>query len=137
MSSKANILVVEDDIMTSMDIEDVLMGAGYDVIGPVGTVKWALQHLRENNLLGAALDVELGSENVSPVADALAALHIPFIFVTGHSLRRLPRRHRNRPVVSKPFLPADLLSALKLAIKARTAAAPLPRANWRPSRFSG
>jgi CheY-like chemotaxis protein len=137
MSDKPSVLVVEDDVLTSMDIEDVLLGAGYNVIGPVGTVKWALQHLRENKVLGAALDVELGAENVAPVADALAALRIPFIFITGHSIRRLPRRHRNRLVVSKPFVPADLISALKFAIEARSAETPLPRVNWRSSRFTG
>ena len=49
------------------------------------------------------LDVNLGGEVVYPLADALAAEHVPFIFVTGYSDEEIEGRFASVPVLQKPI----------------------------------
>ena len=109
------ILVVEDEPLVSMLIEDLLLDMGCVVIGPASTVAQALA-LAEQRLDAALLDVNLGAEQVYPVADALAAADVPFAFITGYGRHGLVGAHRDRPTIRKPFAPAtfgrEIASAL-------------------------
>jgi CheY-like chemotaxis protein len=60
----------------------------------------------------AILDVRLHGESVGPVADALAAKGLPFIFATGYGRNGLPEAYRSKPVLEKPFSQNDLQRAL-------------------------
>ena len=61
----------------------------------------------------ALLDVNLGRENSFPVADALLARGIPFVFATGYGEANMfPERFRHLPVLSKPYAPAEMRLAL-------------------------
>ena len=106
------VLVVEDEFVVAMTMEDVLLAAGYGVLGPSANVRQALSRLREETPDIAVLDVNLGGERVFPVADALAARRIPFIFVTGYERPDLPAAHAARPVLNKPCQPCALLARL-------------------------
>src|ERR1700761_6807610 len=91
------ILVVEDEGLVAMVLEDNLIHLGYDVAGPVSTTATALALLTESTVDGAVLDVNLGNERVDPVAHALAAASIPFIFATGYAVpEALPEGFRDR-----------------------------------------
>jgi endonuclease YncB( thermonuclease family) len=48
-----------------------------------------------------------------PVADALVALGVPFVIVTGQSPAVLPDHLRDRPTILKPYSKTELMSALK------------------------
>jgi DNA-binding NtrC family response regulator len=50
----------------------------------------------------AILDADLKGRSVSPVADALVARDIGFVFVTGYGDHGL-LAYRNRPMLNKPF----------------------------------
>jgi two-component SAPR family response regulator len=106
------VLVVEDDILIAMDIEQLLVDAGCDVVGPVARVSEALELLNLNNVDAALLDINLGTELVFPVADALDESGIPFVLVSGHTKTPVPNRHCGRPLVTKPYSPRHLLTAL-------------------------
>lgn len=110
------VLVVEDEHLVALLISDVLRGAGYRVIGPVPEVARALDVMAKDRPDAAVLDVQLRHERIWPVADALAGLGIPFVFVTGYGSGILPPRHRERHCMVKPFLPSALLSALHEAM---------------------
>jgi CheY-like chemotaxis protein len=69
----------------------------------------------------AVLDVHLNGRNVFDFADALAARGTPFIFATGYGERGIPDRHRSRPVLQKPFTPADLQRTLALVTQSSAA----------------
>jgi CheY-like chemotaxis protein len=45
--SHPTVLLVEDDPLLAMDVEAVLRGAGYEVLGPAGSAADALSILRE------------------------------------------------------------------------------------------
>jgi DNA-binding response OmpR family regulator len=111
-------MVVEDDALIAMALQIMLEDEGYVVVGPVSSVQAAMAKVEAQKLDAAILDVNLGREMVFPVADALAAAHIPFVLVTGHSLAMLPAHHRQRPVLNKPFQQRELLDVLRRVIVA-------------------
>src|SRR5262249_477527 len=78
------VLVVEDDYLVAMDIVRALERAGAEVIGPAPAVEAALDALEQTAPDGAILDINLGGEMAFPVADALLARGVPFVFATGY-----------------------------------------------------
>ena len=106
------ILVVEDDGLLAMELDLVLGDNGAVVVGPTHTVAESLAILADNAVDAAVLDVNLGSESSEPVADRLSETGTPFLYLSGHDAKRLPERHRERPLVSKPFLEHELLGTL-------------------------
>jgi two-component sensor histidine kinase len=117
-SSSANvggkrILIVEDEPLVAMDLKVILHEAGIDVVGPARTSAAALGLLERAPLDGALLDANLGGERIDGVAAALARRGVPFAFVTGYGRESLPRSFCNIPIVSKPFVAADLLQAVR------------------------
>ncbi len=113
------VLVVEDEQLVAMLIEDALLDAGATVVGPTGTVAESLALLRASRPMVAVMDMNLCGESAAPVADALAALGVPFLVATGYGVAGLPIGHEAVPVLSKPFDPAEMVG--RLAALARNA----------------
>ena len=101
------ILVVEDEAFIAMLIEDVLLNAGADVVGPAGSVDQALALIAEaeghGGLSAAVLDMNLQGTMVTPVADKLAALGVPFVFATAHGRDCDRHGHLTAPMLHKPL----------------------------------
>lgn len=106
------VLLVEDESMVLMLLEDLIAGMGYEVGCSVANVEDALVALEKNEIDVALVDVNLGGTPSFPIADALAARGIPFVFTTGYGARGLPPEYANFPVLQKPFRPRDLQAAL-------------------------
>jgi CheY-like chemotaxis protein len=99
----SRILVVEDEVLISMLLEDMLSDLGYAVAATASRVDEALALAEHIEADAAILDVNLAGEAVFPVADALARRAIPFVFATGYGERTLPVPHKERPTLQKPF----------------------------------
>jgi DNA-binding response OmpR family regulator len=100
----ARILVVEDEMMAASMLEMVLDEAGCVVVGPAPSVAEAFALVEDGPVDAAVLDVNLGGEPVYPLADALAARRVPFIFVTGDGVPGVNgARYVGVPVVQKPY----------------------------------
>jgi CheY-like chemotaxis protein len=112
-SSKHRILVVEDEMLIGMLLEDMLTDMGHEVAAVVPRLKDALAAVERESFDLAVLDVHLHGESAFPVADALIAKGVPFIFATGYGERGLPENYRGRPVLQKPFARDDLDRLLK------------------------
>jgi len=101
------VLVVEDEALIGMLLEDELLNAGAEVVGPACSVKEALelinQKAADGGLSAAVLDINLEGETVSPVADRLAALSVPFVFATGYGEGYNRGLHAAAPILAKPF----------------------------------
>ncbi len=110
--SGRRVLVVEDEALVAMLVEDALLDAGAEVVGPVATVAEALQLLKGRLPEAAVLDLNLAGETSTPVADELARRGVPFVVATGYGADGLPPGHANVPVLAKPYDPADLTAAL-------------------------
>lgn len=107
------VLVVEDDEIISMLLEDMLADFGCEMVGTAARVDKALGMIGATAAIDVAvLDVNLHGMRSDPVADALAACGIPFVFSTGYGGGWISDAHRDRPVLQKPFNQADLAAAL-------------------------
>jgi CheY-like chemotaxis protein len=97
------VLVVEDDAMICMMLQDMLAELGYMIAAEAARIDAALEALRTGEFDLAILDINIGGEAISPVAEALAARGTPFVLTTGHAERDLPELYRDRPMLAKPF----------------------------------
>jgi CheY-like chemotaxis protein len=115
--SARRVLVVEDEMLIGMLLEDMLVDMGHNVVGIISRVNEALAAVQREEFDFAILDVHLNGQAVFPVAEALAARGIPFVFATGYGERGLPDEYRGRPILQKPFAKDDLekmLATLKV-----------------------
>jgi ActR/RegA family two-component response regulator len=106
------VLVVEDDYLVAMDIARALERAGAEVIGPVPAVDAALGALKQTVPDGAILDINLGGEMAFPVADALLALGVPFVFATGYDAQVIPLRFTHVKRCEKPMTSEQICATL-------------------------
>ncbi len=98
------VLVLEDEMMITMMMEDMLADLGCEVVGPASNVADALALVDREEIGLGLLDLNLSlGETGYPVADALAARGVPFAFVTGYGADALREPHRDRATLAKPF----------------------------------
>ena len=104
MTAPTNILIVEDEPLIAMMLEDVLDVLGKTLAGTADTVADALVLIEAGGIDAAILDVNLrGGEKSWPIAEALAARGVPFVFATGGSEDSIAENYRGRPTLAKPF----------------------------------
>ena len=107
------VLVAEDEYLLAMKMAAAFAELGVETIGPVGTVKRALELVEHSGHLdGAVLDIKLRDGVVYPVAEALRARGVPFVFTTGYNQQAIPDRYKDVARYEKPFDPARVARAL-------------------------
>src|SRR5664279_948568 len=110
--SGSRVLVVEDEMIVAWLLEDMLADLGCAVVGPAANVNQALAMIDAAAIDVAVLDVNLNGQMSYPIADALAARGVPFVFVTGYDKDRMLDGYRTFPVLQKPFHRAELTVTL-------------------------
>ncbi len=113
------VLLVEDDTLVAMLVEDMLDELGYAMHDNPATVAGALSAVEAGGFDLAILDVNLAGQPVFPVADALDAAGIPFVFASGYGAGGVPAAWSGYPVAAKPFRIDDLNAALATACRAQ------------------
>jgi CheY-like chemotaxis protein len=109
-------LVVEDEAPVALLIEDMLEDMGCTVAASAASVPEALDHVAKGGFDLALLDINLSGERIDPVALALQARRIPFLFASGYGTAGLKDEGEAFPVLQKPFRADALRSALLAAI---------------------
>ncbi len=100
------VLLVEDDYFIAVDLKTGFEEGGAEVLGPVPSVKEALALIASTAQIDAAvLDINLQDELVYPVADALHARGVPFLFATGYDPAAVPPPHGGVTLCQKPIDP--------------------------------
>jgi CheY-like chemotaxis protein len=106
------VFVVEDELLISMVIEEILADVGCQIIGPFTNLPDALAAARKGGFDLALLDVNLRGEKVYPVAEILAEQGVPFMLLTGYGKDAIPSGHPEWRACPKPFTAAELTRAL-------------------------
>ena len=112
--SGMTVLVVEDDFIVAYDMQMMIEEQGARVLGPAASLAEAQELLAKERPTVAVLDVNLSGEYVFPLADALRAKEVPFVFATAYADndRIFPEASRGAPRLPKPVLPNVLIAQL-------------------------
>lgn len=108
-----DILIVEDNFIIALDLEETLRTLGVRTVRAVSNVAAALAAIKESAPRFALLDVNLGVETSFEAASRLAALGVPFAFMTGYGENApFPPELAHVPRVRKPFTHQSLTAVL-------------------------
>ena len=111
------VLVIEDESLVAMLLETILDDMGCTVVGPESNIDDGLRAATTEGALDAALlDVNVAGREVFPVAEALKARGVPFVFSTGYGEAGLPDHWRGHPTIQKPFTEIAIRDALMKAL---------------------
>ncbi len=114
------IVVAEDEAIIRMDLVELLVEEGYDVVADVGRGDLAVEAVRAHRPDAAIFDVKM------PGLDGLEAVRVlspericPVIMLTAFSQREVIEQARDAGALAylvKPFQRTDLVPAIELAI---------------------
>lgn len=125
MSSASNLdsleglraLMVEDNMIISLDAEQLLMDHGALEVHGAASVADARKILDIHEVDVALLDVNLGSETSFALVPDLTRRKIPFVFVTGYGEQiELPEDAAKAGTIKKPFDARELVQAIAHAV---------------------
>lgn len=121
MNKKVKILIVEDNLIISLDLKFILESFGYEVVGSVISYEKAIDFLDNNPVDLVLLDIGLSSHKTGiDVADYINSnLKIPFIFLTSNSdLDTITEASKRKPhsYLVKPFNKDTIHASIELAV---------------------
>jgi DNA-binding response OmpR family regulator len=96
------LLIVEDALLLALELEAGLSEAGAEVVGSAADVGEAMRMV-DLPIDAAVLDANLNGASVLPVAEALEARGIPFVFATGYGDDKMLPSGFDAPVIRKPY----------------------------------
>jgi response regulator NasT len=115
---RVRIVVAEDEALIRMDLVEMLIEAGYEVLAQAADGAQAIELVKEHQPDLAILDVKM------PILDGISAAEeiisfCPVLMLTAFSQRDLVDRARDAGVMAyvlKPFTINDLIPAIEIAI---------------------
>jgi CheY-like chemotaxis protein len=114
-----SVLILEDEALVSLMLEELVREMGGRVIDVFGAASEALRAIAAQHYDLAVLDVVVRDGMSTAVADALDERGIPFLFSSAMGPEDLEARHRDRPLVTKPFEDTVLRSHLAALLPPR------------------
>ena len=116
---KKTILIVEDEVITAMEIESCLTDLGYKVSGIVNSGEKAIKRIAENGIKLILMDIQLKGEldGIETTEIIRSKFNIPVVFLTAHAEREEEIRSRlsfSFGFISKPFNDRELKSAIDM-----------------------
>ncbi len=114
------VVIAEDETLIRMDLAEMLVEEGYDVVGQAGDGAKAIELAEELNPDLVILDVKMPVLDGIAAAEAIAAKRIaPVVILTAFSQRELVERARDAGAMAylvKPFTQSDLVPAIEMAL---------------------
>jgi CheY-like chemotaxis protein len=108
------VLIVEDDVLVSWHLKDLLSDLGHSVVAQATNVDDAMRLAREGAIDFAILDINVAGTRSFPVADILRQRGIPFAFASGYGDEGLVDGYRKVPALQKPYARKDLERTIAL-----------------------
>ena len=113
--SGVRVLIVEDAVLLALELETGLSDAGATIVGPAYELEEALALLGQP-IDVAVLDANLNGRSVIPVAEALQARGVPFVFATGYGEVGGPGDF-DAPVIRKPYDVTQVAAAVAALLR--------------------
>ncbi|MBM7515277.1 ANTAR domain-containing response regulator [Nocardioides nitrophenolicus] len=114
------VVIAEDETLIRMDLAEMLVEEGYDVVGQAGDGQKAIELAEELRPDLVILDVKMPVLDGIAAAEAIAGQRIaPVVMLTAFSQRDLVERAREAGAMSylvKPFSQSDLVPAIEMAV---------------------
>ncbi|MGR3272482.1 response regulator [Thalassococcus profundi] len=109
---RKSVLVLEDEAIVAMDLAAELSDAGWQVLGPAGSIPEAIRLIEIELPDAAVLDVNLSGTKSFDLAKTLRDRGCSVLFLTGYAKDTIPAHLSDAPVVAKPVDPAALTRQL-------------------------
>ncbi len=115
--TQKRILIVEDEVITAMEIESCLKKLGYQVAGIANSGEKAIKRLSENNITLILMDIQLKGElnGIETTEIIRSKKSIPVVFLTAFADKEKSIRSKfSFPIgfLTKPFIDHELKSAI-------------------------
>jgi DNA-binding response OmpR family regulator len=114
VTQRRRALVVEDEVLVGMLLEEMLHELGHELAALSTHLDEALSLARSATFDFAVLDINLNGRQSFPIADAIRARGLPFLFATGYGSPILGTAWRDVPILQKPFSLDELRAALAM-----------------------
>jgi CheY-like chemotaxis protein len=101
-----------------MLVEDALADLGCELAGVATRFDDAFTKAKDLSFDVAILDVNLNGLRTFPIAEAIKARGLAFVFATGYGASSVPDGLNAVPILQKPFALSDLERALRRALAA-------------------
>jgi two-component system, response regulator PdtaR len=112
-------VLAEDEALIRLDLAEMLIEEGYEVVGQVGDGERAVELVEELRPDLVVLDVKMPKVDGITAAARIAELRLaPVVILTAFSQRELVERAREAGAMAyvvKPFGKADLIPAIEIA----------------------
>lgn len=121
MARAPRIVLADDEAIIRLDLKEVLVEAGYEVVGEAGDGEAALALISEHQPDLAILDVKMPKLDGIAVAREAASAGVPALLLTAFSQRDLIEQARDAGVSAylvKPFRRNELLPAVERVLTA-------------------
>lgn len=119
-SSARRILVAEDEAIIRLDLAEMLIEAGYDVVGQAGNGEQAVELARSLEPDLIIMDIKMPALDGISAAEQIGQDRIcPIVMLTAFSQTELVERARDAGVMAyivKPFTAKDVLPAIDIAL---------------------
>lgn len=123
-NTKADVLIIEDEPLISMDLETVVEEMGHTVLGIARTHDEAIQIVASGKPELILADIQLadGSSGLDTVHELIANASVPVIFITAYPERFLMGEQPPKAwLLAKPFQPEDVRTVVRRALEAQAA----------------
>jgi CheY-like chemotaxis protein len=113
---RTRILIVEDDPVIALDLEELIVDAGFKVAAIAGKLEKALALIESGGFDAAILDANLAGVSAGPLASAMTARGLPFIVLSGYSSEQLQCAFPGALFLQKPCREAQIIQALNTIV---------------------
>jgi response regulator NasT len=114
------VVIAEDEALIRLDLKEMLIEEGYDVVGEAGDGERAVQLATDLRPDLVITDVKMPKLDGITAAQRIATARIaPVVILTAFSQRELVERARDAGAMAylvKPFTKADLVPAIEMAV---------------------
>ena len=115
-ATAARVVIAEDEAIVRLDLKEILLSAGYDVVGETGRGDEAVQLVEEQLPDLDILDIKMpGMDGIRAAREITSRHQVAVLLLTAFSQRDLIEEARDSGVSAyliKPFQPRELLPAI-------------------------